>query len=151
MVFNPRIISGNKIGAVFITSFIILLVILFFINGCIWACLIQCYRNCCGRRDRDEVFDIGSLRSSMRRWEAWTHQLTKLFVQWNFILIFFIFYNLNAQKYYNFCWQMVSTWTCYNWIARFLLFCTRDAEIFFCILSLPHLTYKVCLCWWMPS
>ncbi|KAG4071222.1 hypothetical protein HA402_008957 [Bradysia odoriphaga] len=59
---------SNKIGTVFITTLIILLIIVFFINGCIWACLIHCYRSFCGRRDRDdEMFDIGSLRSSMRR------------------------------------------------------------------------------------
>lgn len=61
-------LAGNKIGTVFITSLIILLVILFFINGCIWACIFQCRRSFCGGRDRDEeMFDIGSMRSSMRR------------------------------------------------------------------------------------
>ncbi|KAJ6644594.1 hypothetical protein Bhyg_09563 [Pseudolycoriella hygida] len=59
---------SNKVGTVFITSLIVLLVIFFFINGCIWACIIHCYKNFCGRRDRDdEIFDVGSLRSSMRR------------------------------------------------------------------------------------
>lgn len=62
------LITGNKIGTVFITSLIILLVILFFINGCIWACIFQCRRSFCGGRDHDEeMFDVGSLRSSMRR------------------------------------------------------------------------------------
>jgi len=58
---------SNKVGTVLFTSIVIFLVIFFFINGCIWACIIHCYRNFCGRRDRDDDFDIGSLRSSMRK------------------------------------------------------------------------------------
>lgn len=58
---------SNKVGTVFFTVLIILLVIFFFINGCIWACLIQCFKSFRDRRNRDDDFrDIGSLRSSIR-------------------------------------------------------------------------------------
>lgn len=58
---------SNKVGTVFITIFIILLILIFFVNGCIWACLLQCFRNFRDRRNRDDEFrDIASLRSSIR-------------------------------------------------------------------------------------
>lgn len=57
---------SNKIGTVFFTVLIILLIIIFFINGCIWACLIQCWKSFRDRRDDDSFRDIGSLRSSIR-------------------------------------------------------------------------------------
>ncbi len=57
---------SNKVGTVFFTVLIVLLVIVFFINGCIWACIIQCYKNFRGRNRDDDFQDIGSLRSSIR-------------------------------------------------------------------------------------
>lgn len=58
---------SNKVGAVFFTILTILFVLFFFLNGCCWACIFQCYRSFRGR-DRDDDFrDIGSLRSSIRR------------------------------------------------------------------------------------
>jgi len=57
---------SNKVGTVFFTILIVLLVVFFFINGCIWACIIRCYKSFRDRNNDDDFRDIGSLRSSIR-------------------------------------------------------------------------------------
>lgn len=58
--------SGG-LGSTLIAVFIITLIIFFFVNGCIWACLFKCMKAV--RGEKEEGFETGlhSLRASMRK------------------------------------------------------------------------------------
>ncbi|CRK95426.1 CLUMA_CG008722, isoform A [Clunio marinus] len=57
---------SNVVGSTFLTISFFTLLTLFFVNGCLWACIFRCHQKMFGRKEEDYEADVGSVRSSVR-------------------------------------------------------------------------------------